>query len=146
VAPLSGTQAPPEPQSKVQAQPPVVASQLQEEGRQASRSQTVPLGQPLPQPSDGFGPRHSGWGRSGTQVPPEPQSSVQIQPPVVASQSHVEGRQALRSQVVPVGQPLPQPRAGFGPSQRGVGVSGTQVFCAQSAVHAQCPVVSSQAQ
>jgi hypothetical protein len=138
----SGTQAPPEPQSAVHCQYPVSRLQLQADDRHALGSQIMPFGQPSSHPRDGFGPWHSRSGRSDTHAPPEAQSSVQIQSPVVASQSHHDGRQALRSQVVPVGQPLPQPRAGFEPSQR---FSGTHVFCAQSAVHVQPPVASSQA-
>jgi hypothetical protein len=55
--------------------------------------------------------------QSGTHAPPDPQSVVHSQLPVVTSHEHAEGRHAFGSQVVPVGQPLSQPSEGSGPLQ-----------------------------
>lgn len=143
---VSGTQAPPCPQSAVQIQLPLVGSQPQPDGRHALGSQIVPLGQPPSQPFEGSGPLHSGAPVSGTQAPPCPQSAVQIQSPVVGSQPQAEGRHTVGSHLLPLGQPLSQPSDGSGPVHFGAWFSETQLPSPQSALHCQSPVVGSQLQ
>src|SRR6185436_20690417 len=94
------------PQSRVQAQSLVWGSHTHEDGAQpALVSQTALRPQPVFMQPSGFLvmqlPRFT-----GTQTPP-PQSSVHVQIPVVASQTHDDGAQpAFGSQMLSGGQAL----------------------------------------